>query len=176
MKRHRVGMVAVGVLALLVWSAVCAAPPDDDATCSISVTVADIMEWDSNFPAIGLADITSQGAVVSGNSTLTLFTNGDVDITADNTSAAQLTGPGSDTLVTEYGLAYDGDGVSDTGGATVSWTNYDTFLSSASRVTHISGDGAVDVTLSVRASNAGGTLANAGAYSAVQTLTASWVL
>jgi hypothetical protein len=172
---RRIGVLAVGLLVLLLWAGVvAAAPPDDDATCDISVTVAEIMEWESDFSAISLANITSQATTVSDTSTMTLYTNGDVDITADRSTNAELIGPDSDTLVTEYGLAYDGNGVAATGGSTVSFTTYDAFLSSASSVTHVPGDGAVEVTLSVRASNAAGTLANAGLYSATQTLTASW--
>jgi hypothetical protein len=174
MAKCRIGLVLVGILAVFFCNAAGAAPPPDTATCSITVTVADIMEWEANFPPIALADITSQGASVTGSATITLYTNGDVDISADNTTAAQLTGPASDTLVTEYALAYDGDGVTNTGGLAVLWTLYSSFLGVASRVTHVPGDGAVDVTLSVRASNAGGTLANAGAYAATQTLTATW--
>lgn len=172
---RRIGVLAVGLFVLLLWAGVvAAAPPDDDATCDISVTVAEIMEWESDFSAIGLDNITSQATTVSDTSTMTLYTNGDVDITADTSTNAELTGPDSDTLVTEYGLAYDGNGLAATGGSTVSFTMYDAFLSSASSVTHVSGDGAVEVTLSVRASNATGTLANAGLYTATQTLTASW--
>ena len=178
MVRYRLAMAIAAVVALCVWGAVLAAPPADDATCSISVTVAEIMEWSSNFPPIVVLDqITSQTTVVSDDSTLTLYTNGDVDITADILSGLpELTGPDSDTLVTEYALSYDGNGSDDTGGDAVLFTNYATFLSGGSHVTHVPGDGAVNVTLSVQASNAVGTLANAGLYNATQTLTAAWGL
>ena len=56
----------------------------------------------------------------------------------------------------------------------VSYTLYSSFLSSASVITHVSGDGAVVVTLSARATNDSGNVADAGNYSATQTLTASW--
>jgi hypothetical protein len=123
-----------------------------------------------------LDEITSQTTVVFDDSTLTLYTNGDVDITADILSGLpELTGPDSDTLVTEYALSYDGNGsTTGTGGTAVPFTNFDTFLTGGSHVTHVPGDGAVDVTLSVRASNASGELANAGLYNATQTLTAAW--
>ncbi|KPK64409.1 MAG: hypothetical protein AMK73_04655 [Planctomycetes bacterium SM23_32] len=165
---------AVSAFVLLAIRPVMGQPADDDASCAIGVTVADVMEWESNFTPITLADITSQAATVSDSESATLYTNGDVDVTADNTTAAQLTGPDSDVLVTEYRLTYDGDGVTDTGGSTVDWTAYDSFLSSASSITHASGDGAVVITLNVRASNPTGEMSNAGAYSATQTLTASW--
>ena len=76
--------------------------------------------------------------------------------------------------MTEYKLEYDGDGDPDTGGATVDWAEYDDFLVVPSAVTHVTLDGAVNVTLSARASNATGTLADAGNYTATQTLTATF--
>jgi hypothetical protein len=174
MGKHVIRAALLLSLLLLAARPAAGQPPDDDATCDISVTVGEVMEWESNFPAIALANITSQAATVSDSATVTLYLNGDVDVTADNSTAAELTGPNSDVLVTEYRLTYDGDGVTDTGGTTVDWTTYDSFLTTASSITHVSGDGAVDVTLNVRASNPTGQMANAGAYSATQTLTASW--
>jgi len=48
------------------------------------------------------------------------------------------------------------------------------FLGAGSNVTHVDGDGAVNVTLSAKASNETGNVANAGLYTATQTLTAAW--
>lgn len=163
-------VVAAGILAPLVW----AQPVDDGATCAVSATVSEIMEWAGDFDAIDLGTMSAQSDVLTGDSAQVLYTNGDVDITADNTAAAQLDETGGDTLYTEYGLQYDGDGDPDTGGADVGYTVYSSFISSGSAVTHVAGDGAVEVTLLARASNASGTLADAGDYSATQTLTASW--
>jgi len=151
-----------------------AQPADDDATCSVSATVDDIMEWSGNFAAIDLGTMTARDDILTGSETTTLYTNGNVDITADNTTTAELSEAGGDTLYTEYQLSYDGDGVSATGGSAVSYTVYSSFLSSASVATHYDEDGAVVVTLGVRATNPAGTLADAGSYSATQTLTASW--
>jgi hypothetical protein len=170
-------LLLVTVVLFLAPGLVLADPNDTDATCSVTVTVDNIMEWSGNFSGIDLGTITSQGDIVDGNDTTTLYTNGNVDITADNTATAQLSNGdpnSSDTLVTEYKLTYDGDGASATGGSTVDWTEYDTFLSSASVVTHISEDGAVEVRLWARASNPAGEVADAGSYGATQTLTASW--
>ncbi|MHC4789662.1 MAG: hypothetical protein ACYS8K_10745 [Planctomycetota bacterium] len=140
----------------------------------MTATVDQIMEWNSNFPAIDLGTMTSQSDVLTGNATLTLFTNGDCDLTADNTATAELSEAGSDVLYTEYQLEYDGDGASATGGATVAYTVYSSFLSPASACTHVALDGAVDVTLRARASNPAGTLADVGSYSATQTVTVTW--
>ena len=164
------------VLALLAFLAVpaMAAPGDDTATCSISCAVGQIMEWESNFPAINLGTIASRTASPSDSASVNLYTNGDVEITADNNAAAQLDDGNGNTLVTEYQLAYDADGTSDTGGSDVAWTAYDSFLTGGSAVTHVSQDGVVQVTLHARASNPSGNVADVGSYSATQTLTASW--
>jgi hypothetical protein len=152
-----------------------AATVDDDATAAVTCTVDGLMEWAGNFPALTLANITAQGTVVTTSGTATLYTNGDVHITADTSTAAQLTRvTGTDVLVTEYRLEYDGDGDPATGGATVDYLEYDAFLVTPSVVTHAAGDGAVVVTLRVRASNEAGEVADAGNYAATQTLTASW--
>lgn len=151
-------------------------PADDDATAAVTCTVDGIMEWDvvaGNFATIAIAPITAQGDTPSAGQSLVLYTNGNAHITADTSTAAQLTKT-TDTLVTEYKLEYDGDGVTATGGSTVNWTLYNNFLTAPSAITHISLDGAVNVTLSARASNDAGNIADAGDYTATQTLTASW--
>jgi len=158
-----------------------AVPSDADANCAISITVDDIMEWSANFADISdLANITSQSSSSTSSKTTTLYTNGDLTLTADNAVAAQLDNDGAstDTLVTEYKLAFDSVGGT-TGNDTPAWETYDKFLNSgsggtATTVTHAGGDGAVDVTLHVQASNDTGQVADSGAYSCIQTITASW--
>jgi len=154
-------------------------PAFDAATALVTVTVDEIIEWDDtvnggNFETIAIDPITNQADTPSASKMLVLYTNCDLDIIADKTTAAQLTKT-TDTLVTEYKLEYDGAGVIATGGANVDWTDYTTFLGvGGSAVTHVSLDGAVEVTLFARASNAAGTLADAGNYTATQTLTATF--
>jgi len=174
MKRYLAPAVCA-VLALLIAPG-SALAQSDTATCGITVTVDAIVEWDAAaFTAIGLANITAQGDQPTGTSSLVLYTNGDVDLTADNDTDAQLSSA-TDALVTEYQLTDDGDGTSGTGMVTdvTTWTDYTTFLSPAVTVTHVSTDGAVNITLGVRASNPAGEVADTGAYSATQTLTATW--
>lgn len=151
-----------------------AQPPDDSATCDVTVTVNAIMEWSAaSYADIALAAITSQTDTPSGSRDFTLYTNCNSEISADNTATAQLSSA-TDTLVTEYQLAFDGDGVTATGGTDIgAWTDYSTFLSPASAVTHVDGDGTAIITLSARAST-GGTVPDQGNYSATQTLTAAW--
>jgi len=195
-----IAVLAVSTLSLAP-DFVLAEPPSTSATCNITCTVADMVEWsDTSFPPIDLADLTTQSRQVSGSSSLYLYTNGDVKITADNSDAAQLSKDDNYRLVTEYKLEYDAFGLNKTGGGMVDWSGYDSFLSKGSTVTHVSGDGAVEVTLSVRVSNDSGsfgnsltpdlvsvnpysssaaciiscTLENIGECTAPQTLTACW--
>jgi hypothetical protein len=138
---------------------------------------ADFMDWRGNFSTITLQNIGSRGQVCQGSSQLTLDTSGNAEISADNTDTARLTKAGGANLDTKYKLEFDGNGVSQTGGSTVDFTSYDSFLdpSHHATVTHILGDDAVQVTLYVRASNYTGQLADAGLYKATQTLTVHWV-
>lgn len=144
---------------------------------------ADILEWSAlKFPDIALPNITTRDSQVSNSSSLTLTTTGDAEISADNTTAVQLTHATSgDTLVTEYKLTFDnvggttGVGTGEGGGD--EWQLYNVFLTTGTEgdVTWVPDDNDVKVTLSVRASNYSGQLADAGDYSAAQTLTVFWV-
>jgi len=164
-----------GLLLLINTNSVWADDPGDSlSTCDISVTVSTIMEWAGNFTDISLTAISGQTDTPEGSQAQTLYTNCDLEISADTGTTARLSSA-TDNLVTKYKLSYDGDGLTATGGSdVVIWTDYDTFLSTASAVTHIDTDGAVDVTLYVQASNPSGRVADAGSYTATQTLTASW--
>ena len=155
-----------------------AVPLPDDATAVVTVTVDDIMEWAGNFSTIALLPITAQSSAPTGSQTATLYTTGNASITADNVGTeAQLKkiGDANQTLVTSYMLTDDGDGVTTTGGTDQgSYTGYATFLSSAYAITHVAGDGEVEITLNARAANYPGDVADAGDYTATQTLTATW--
>lgn len=154
---------------------VSAEPPSVSATCNITCTVAEVVEWsDASFPAIELADLTTQNSQPSGSASLVLCTNGDVKITADNSDAARLSKDDNHKLVTEYRLEYDAFGANETGGSMMDWSGHDSFLSEGSTVTHVSGDGAVVVTLLVRASISSEASENSGKYTAIQTLTVCW--
>ena len=148
---------------------VSAAPPPVSATCDISCTVAEIVEWsEASFPAIELGELTIQSSEASGSTSLILYTNGDVKITANNSDEAGLSRGSNHKLVTEYRLECD------TAGAATGWSNYDSFLKNGLTVEHISGDGAIEVTLSVRASSDIRKTGDSGRYSATQTLTVCW--
>jgi len=152
-------------------------PGDKSATCDVTVTVNTVMEWSAaSYADIALTAITSTTDTPFGSRDFTLYTNCNCEISADNTTAAQLENEGasSDTLVTKYELAYDGDGVTATGGTDIGpWIDYSTFLSPASAVTHVDGDGVAVITLSAQASS-GGQVRDPGSYRATQTLTAAW--
>jgi len=132
------------------------------------------MFWDSNFSSIALPNIASRDQVSEGSSSANLSINGDVEISADNSAAAQLSSA-TDTLFTEYKLMFDGDGSSTTGGAGTNYETYDNFLTTAAPVTYVLGDDDVQVTLHVKASNYSNDLSDAGEYTATQTLTVHWV-
>ena len=145
------------------------------AFISSSPLVADeFMFWSADFSPISLDAITTRDEVSTGSEVLNLHTTGNCEISADNSSAAVLTGPGGDVLLTDYALSFDGDGVTSTGGSDVDYTSYDSFLVPAVQITCVGGDSMVKVTLSARARNQPGDVANAGSYSAVVTLTTSW--
>lgn len=173
-----------------------AAPPTD-AECVITVNVASIVEWSAeDFAPIDLDDqsgsqITSKADVSEGFITLTLWTNSNITLGADNTlhGPAELTHSrgdldgNEDTLVTKYMLSTDGDGDPQTGadedavtasGSDV-WEVYNTFLTPALAVTHFNTDGNVIVRLDVQATNDDNNVADVGLYEATQTITATWI-
>lgn len=171
-----IALTVAAILSLTVIVAL-AVPLPDDATAAVTVTVATIGEWVGNFSTIVLSDITAQNSAPTGSQTAILYTNGDLDITADNTTGAQLakTGDLAQTLTTSYMLTDDGDGISLTGGTNgTEYIEHDTFLSGGYAITHVPGDGAVEITLNAKAENPTGEVADAGDYTATQTLTATW--
>ena len=145
------------------------------ATCEISCTVADIVEWaDDSFSAIDLGNLAPENTEVSGSASLVLYTNRDVQIIADNSDAARLSKDAVHNLATQYKLEYDTAGTGQTGGTTAGWSDYDRFLINGSQVTHICGDGAVEVILSARAFKNTARAGESGSYTARQTLTVCW--
>jgi len=132
------------------------------------------MYWDAEFTDITLTAISSQSQVSEDSSTVTLFMDGDAEISADNSTASRLS-LGTDSLVTEYKLSFDGNGASATGGSNTTYESYDSFLTTASTVTYVAVDDNVDVTLYVRVTNNLNDVADSGVYNATQTLTVTWV-
>jgi cytoskeletal protein RodZ len=132
------------------------------------------MYWDSNFTLLALPNIASREQISEGGSSANLSINADVEISADNSTAAQLFSA-TDTLFTEYKLTFDGDGSSTTGGAGTNYETYDSFLTTAAPVTYVLGDDDVQVTVHVKVSNYANDLSDAGEYTATQTLTVYWV-
>jgi len=125
--------------------------------------------------------ITKQSDIRVGSTAITMSISGadtEAIITADNSSAAQLKdtdGGATDTLVTEYKLEFDGNGSSESGGTNTEYATYDTFLSGGGvEVKYSNNDYDVVVTIYVRVSNRSDNVADAGVYSATQTLTVMW--
>lgn len=133
------------------------------------------MYWDGGFGSVAVPALTSRSDQQNAGASATLILTGDVELTADTSSTAQLSEPGGDTLVTEYRLTFDGNGTSNSGASNVAYTSYSSFLQTPATVTHVTGDDDVVVSLFVRASHPANGLADAGTYGATQTLTVSWV-
>jgi len=140
-----------------------------------AIALAEEMYWASGFAPIALAPISTRNGSSEGSSSATLVLTGDVELTADNTPTAQLASAGGCRLVTEYRLAFDGNGNSATGAADTSYVSYDHFLDPALRIVHVIGDDDVQVTLWVRARSDVSSVPDSGDYSATQTITAAWV-
>jgi len=174
-------LLLAGLWLCLTSNLVLADPANADATCNVSVTVDGIMEWQSDFNDIALTTITAQGDTPEDSDSIRLYTNGNVSITAQNGVAARLDHDTTDdTLVTKYKIAFDAAAGPDTygtpGAKGATYQTYDQFLNgTAATVTHSTDDGSIVVTLYVQASNDPFELADAGDYSALQTLTAAWV-
>ena len=146
-----------------------AQPPPVSASCDISCTVAQIVEWsEATFPPIELAELTASNTQQTGSASLVLYTNGDVKITADNSNKAELAKDADHKLVTEYRLQCGADA------AATPWSDYASFLSDGLVVPHAAGDRAIEVTLAVRASKDRRQPQDAGTYTAKQTLTVCW--
>lgn len=151
-----------------------------NATCAISVTVDSIVEWEgANFAALAPDNVTSQAHAPTDSATYTLWTNSNVVLTARNTDIAELTHERGeaheDALVTKYMIAFDGDGTAATGGTdSADWVLYSSFLNPGVAITHVNTDGAVEITLSVQATNNPDNVEDTGLYEAEQQLTATW--
>lgn len=143
--------------------------------CSALLMGEDFMYWESNFAPIVLDNITTQDAEITGSSMRILFLSGDVEISADSSTTARLNGPGGDFLRTSYQLSFDGDGVTATGASETNFEPFNQFLVPPVQITYVPDDNDVEVMLRARAANPDGELANAGTYTATQTLTAHWV-
>lgn len=140
---------------------------------STKTIAEDSMYWMGNFGEVSLGNLATQSDIKTASASVVLFTTGDCELSANRTIAARLSGEG-DNLITEYKLEFDGNGSSKTGSSTVDYESYDNFISSPLIITHVSFDDQVSITLSVRARNNPNNIANAGNYSATQTLTVSW--
>lgn len=143
-------------------------PPPASATCRITCRVAEVVEWSNDaFEDIDLGELSPKRREAAGQSVLTLYTNGDVVITADNSPKAELSN-GLRRLDTRYRLQC-GSGFLQTG-----WCAYDEFLKQAVEIIHEPTDGAVVVILSVKARADDFSSRSGGEYTAVQTLTVCW--
>jgi len=168
MKTYLLIAVFVSSLAAgLAW----AVPSPAGTACNISCTVAEIAEWSNN--SLPVADAPAPAAIdidASPSTSLVLYTNGDVKITADNPDTVQL----SKDALTVYKLEYNGCGTDQTDGRAVTTSRYDSFLGNDSTVRHIPSDGTIEVILSVKVSAETIHPVDSGRHCATQTLTVCW--
>ena len=156
-----------------VTNMVSAAPPVVSARCNISCTVADIAEWsDDSPPVINLPHLT-QNKQATNSTSLVLYTNGEVKITADNLDVIQLPKDSFYKFLMEYKLDYDGSGINKTG-STVARRQCNSLLNIGLMETQVSGDDAVEVILSVVASKNTSQPGDSGRHTATHTLTVCW--
>jgi hypothetical protein len=143
--------------------------PAVGATCDISCTIAETVEWSqSGFQDVEPANLTGQNAQIYCSTSVMLYTNGDVTITADSSDLAQLAKDDDQRLVTEYKLEYNG------GKTITGWSSYEHLLINSPTLMHITGDAGADVTLSANVHNHTTTQAEVDKHSATVTLTVCW--
>lgn len=139
----------------------------------IIICAEDYMYFDSDFDPIILENIASKNDSSEGQATIKLYMSGDVEITADQSQAAQLKdtdGGQTDTMVTEYRIDYLYNGSNQTG----EYAEYNNFLSTPVSIAYVPDNNEVQVTLHIRASNRPDNVSDSGIYTATQTLTVSW--
>ena len=136
----------------------------------------DFAYWGADFaPIVFHNPIDTQDRQLFAKQTATLYTTVDVAISADNSTDARLEHASSgDYLVTTYRLSFDGDGISATGASETARIVYNDFLSTPLTITHVGSDNEVNIALEAQCYNNTDTVADAGAYSAEQTLTITW--
>jgi len=172
MKRVLVALLGLGlVLAAPSWAL------DDAATCAITATVDEIVEWDGNV-TIAAADfsahITSAKDTtgITASEDMTLYFNVDVNIVpSDATNAGVLTSAASDTLTTTYQLT--GADMTNPDGAYIAAA---TFIGKTYAQTHTAADGDCVITVNVKAvtdASGAGACPDAADYSTTITLTAT---
>jgi hypothetical protein len=141
---------------------------------SASLFAVDEMYWQTKSRSVTFANISQRDSYEEKQFTFSrIITTGDCEIGADNSSAACLSFNGNQ-LTTRYKLSFDGNGTTKTGGDTVNFTAYDTFLSTRAQIRHVTGDDEVQVTLGISVATPAHNVPDAGTYTATQTLTVYW--
>ena len=143
--------------------------PSVSATCDISCTVAETVEWSqSSSQDVEPANLTGQNNEVYGSTSVMLYTNGDVAITTDNSDLVQLAKDKACRLVTNHKLECD------TGETRTAPSSYEHFLINSPTLMHITGDAGADVTLSAKVHNQTAIQAEVDKHRATVTLTVCW--
>jgi len=151
----------------------------DAATCSITATVDEIVEWDAN-ASIAAGDfsahITSAKNTtgITASAAMTLYFNTTVTIVpSDATNSGVLTHSGGDTLTTSYQLTG-----ADMTNPDIAWLASGSFIGKSYAQTHTAGDGDCVITVQAKAvtdASGPGACPDQGDYSTTITLTATSV-
>lgn len=153
---------------------------EDAATCGITATVDEIVEWDGNVTILASdfsAHITSAKDTtgITATKAMTLYYNVNVNIVpSDATNSGVLTSGASGTLTTTYKLTG-----ADMTNPDSSWVASGTFIGKSYAQTHTAGDGDCVITVNVKAATGAsgpGACPDAGNYSTTITLTATKAL
>lgn len=160
-------------LAIFALSSACdsllANRPSVSATCDISCTIAETVEWSqSGFQDVEPANLTGQNTQIYHSTSVMLYTNADVAITTDNSDLVQLAEDKACRFVTDHKLE------GDTGETITAPSSYEHLLINSPTLMRITGDAGADVTLSAKVHNHTTTQAEVDKHRATVTLTVCW--
>jgi len=117
------------------------------ATCDISCTVAEVVEWSNNTsPPINLESTLVGDCEATASTSVVLYSNRGVQIVADSPQVAQLSKGGLKILINEHKIEVDAGGIGITGGRAAAWADYGCVLMNGPHVIHVPKEGVVEVT------------------------------
>lgn len=116
------------------------------ATCDISCTVAEVVEWSNDTsPAINLESTVVGDCEATASTSVVLYSNRGVQIVADSPQVAELSKGGLKILINEHKIEDDAGGIGITGGRAAAWADYGCVLMNGPHVIHVPNEGVVEV-------------------------------
>jgi len=117
------------------------------ATCDISCTVAEVVEWSNDTsPPINIESTVVEDCEATASTSFVLYSNRGVQIVADRHQVAQFSKGGLKMLINEHKIEDYAGEISITGGRAPARANYDCFLMNGPHVIHVPKEGVVEVT------------------------------